>query len=535
MGEGNIAISGDSVPTRVIADVSAEQTASSSPSRWALSLIERAFSFPAMLGVGLMACVFVRARMFFVDPDLWWHIKSGQNILATHHWPTTDPFSYTVAGQPWLAYEWLGDVLIASAAKMAGLQGLEMLLFVLGSAVVLALYAYGTLRSGSSKASAIAALLLSQLAFLNFNLRPQMLGYLFLVVLLILLERFRQGKTRSLWLAPALFLVWINTHGSWVIGMGTLFVYWMSGLMDFQMGGMIAKKWSVPEQRQISLVFLLSLAVLPLTPYGTELAAIPFRIGAAIPISEATIVEWFPMPFNEIGGKFFLVLLLAFFAVQIAYCLRWRLEELALWLFGTAMACIHVRFLLIFVPFFTPLLAITFALWVPRYSRGKDKYVLNVIIMACVAVAIFHYFPSRAYLEDKVSNAFPVRAVAYMREHPVPGPLFNNYGFGGYLLWTGQKVFIDGRSELYEQGGVLFDYMNIMLLKPGARGILRNYGIQSCMLDRKRDESLVTFLSALPEWKRIYADDLTIIFVRQGDGEKSLSSANRDGNRNDDE
>src|SRR5258705_9976268 len=76
-----------------------------------MSLLKRLFSFPAMLGTMLVGAGFFAGRRFVVDPDVWWHVKNGQNILDTHRWPTTDPYSFTVAGTPWLSYEWLGDVL----------------------------------------------------------------------------------------------------------------------------------------------------------------------------------------------------------------------------------------------------------------------------------------------------------------------------------------------------------------------------------------------------------------------------------------
>src|SRR5580658_4930510 len=111
----------------------------SSSARWsdAASVLQRIFSFPAMLGVVLVGRVFYEARQFVVDPDLWWHIRVGQDILSSHHWPTTDPYSYTVAGDPWIAYEWLGDVVIGATAKVGGLLGLEVLLFATASLVML--------------------------------------------------------------------------------------------------------------------------------------------------------------------------------------------------------------------------------------------------------------------------------------------------------------------------------------------------------------------------------------------------------------
>src|SRR6202041_771161 len=199
-------------------------------------------SFPAMLGTMLVGATFVVVRAFNVDPDLWWHVKTGELILSTHKWATTDAYSYTSSGAPWMSCEWLGDVLFAAAYRLGGLRGLEALLIMLASAVMLALYGLATLRSGNSKAGFVAAAALLALANLSFTLRPQMLGYLFLILTLIAVERFRQGKQRAVWLLPILFLIWINTHGSWIIGLGVILLYIACGLVDFQAGSLEVRR-----------------------------------------------------------------------------------------------------------------------------------------------------------------------------------------------------------------------------------------------------------------------------------------------------
>jgi hypothetical protein len=493
-------------------------TAAAAPS---VSLLHRVFSFPAMLGTFLVARVFYDARAFFVDPDLWWHIKTGQNIIATHHWPTTDPYSFTVAGQPWIACEWAGDVLLATVARFGGVLGLQALLMVLSCLVMLALYAFATLRSRNSKASFLASVVLCSLAFASFTLRPQMLGYLFLVLTLIALEGFRQGKHRAVWFLPVLLLLWINTHGSWIIGLGTIFVYWISGLKDFRLGNLEARRWTAAERKSISFVFLLCLAVLPLTPYGIACAAYPFEVASNLPLGVANVLEWQSMPFNIAGGKLFLSLLLSFIVLQVLFRFTWRAEELALFLFGTMMACLHVRFLLLFVPFFTPLFATILARWLPTYDRRKDRYVLNAVLMIAVVAAMVKYFPTRADIQHVVDQGFPVRAVEYLHQHHLPGPIFNNYAFGGYLVWSNDKVFVDGRSDPYERGGALADYLFISHVKPGALTVLKAYGVQTCLLER--DEPLATLLSAVPEWQRVYADDKSVLFVKRSTAQSSVA------------
>jgi hypothetical protein len=474
----------------------------------------RICSFPAMLAALMVGAVFVGARGFIVDPDLWWHIKVGQNILSTHSWPTTDPYSFTVAGHPWLAYEWLGEVLLGAVERFWGLQGLEACLVVLGSAVMLALYAYTTLRTGNSKAGFAASAVLYLLAAPSFSLRPQMLGYLFLILTLIALERFRQGNSRALWFLPPLYLIWVNTHGSWVIGLGAIFVFWASGLMDLHLGSIEARRWSTAERIRIESIFLLCLAVLPITPYGARVAASPFEYAFDLPLNVTHIQEWQPMPFSLTGGKIFLALLLGFFLINIAVRFSCRLHELVLFVGGTVMACLHLRFLLVFVPFFAPLFATTLERWIPAYDKRKDYIILNVVLMLAVFAAMVRYFPTATDMQQSVTRQYPVRAVEYLRQHPVPGPMYNTYGYGGYLIWSalpGHRLFIDGRADLYERGGTFAEYLQTADLRPAAFSVLRRYGIQSCFLER--GEALATVLSASPEWQRVYSDDLSALFV----------------------
>src|SRR6202521_1444292 len=143
-------------------------------------LLQRVFSFPAMLGSALVGTVFYVARGFAIDPDVWWHVAVGEKILATHHLPTTDPYSFTVSGAPWMAYEWLGETFFAAVARLGGVPALNLLLIALSSAIVIGLYVFATLRSGNSKAAFISTVILFPIANGSFTLRPQMLGYLFL-------------------------------------------------------------------------------------------------------------------------------------------------------------------------------------------------------------------------------------------------------------------------------------------------------------------------------------------------------------------
>jgi hypothetical protein len=175
-----------------------------------------------------------------------------------------------------------------------------------------------------------------------------------------------------------------------------------------------------------------------------------------------------------------------------------------------------VRFLLLLVTFFAPALAVVLARWISSYDRAKDHFVLNGALMAGSVAIVIGYFPSQASLEKIVAQQSPVRAVAYLRQHSVPGAMFATYEFGDYLVWSmapEQRVFIDGRGELYEREGVLADYLEIAGLRHGALGLLHAHGVQSCLI--RRNEPLETMLGALPDWQQVYSDELSVLFVRR--------------------
>ncbi len=202
--------------------------------------------------------------------------------------------------------------------------------------------------------------------------------------------------------------------------------------------------------------------------------------------------------------------------MQVLVRQKWRLEELGLFLFGTVMACLHVRFLSLFVAFFAPVFVVILVRWLPRYDRAKEIYTLNAAIILGIVAAMVWYFPSRSDYTRIVDQNFPVAAVQYLDTHSVAGPMYNSYEFGGYLLWARgpeHKVFIDGRGEIFEPAGVLSDQIKLLNLGPGSLAILQKYNIQSCLI--VPGEALSTVLAALPDWQKVYEDGHSVLFVRR--------------------
>ena len=480
------------------------------------ALLKKCFSFPAFLGAILVAANFGIDRSLRLDPDTWWHIKYGDMILQTGHWPTVDTWSFTVHGMPRVAYEWAGEVLTAMAYRMGGLRGLDVLLITLTTILTLLVYYFAWLRCRNSYAAFFATFILLPIAVLCFTLRPQLIGYIFLVLTLILLERFRLGEQKTLWALPLIFLLWVNTHGSFALGFMVLGLYWLSGLVDFDSGGLYTVRWR-PEQRlHMEMVGLLSVAVLPLTPYGTRLAAVPLNVATSLPLNFSDILEWQPLTTNFWQAKLLLVLLFGFIVTQVVFRLRFRLEEIGLFLLVVYLTFVHIRFAILFAIVFAPLAASIFARWAPVYNSKVDKYAINAVLMFAALAAMVVLFPSQPTLQKSIAKDYPVQAVHYLRHHPIPGRMFNNYGFGGYLVWAlapQHKVFIDGRGDIYEQAGVFSDYSDITGLRSDAFALLQSYRINFCLVSP--NGGLATLLGASSHWKEVYKDDLSAIFVRQ--------------------
>jgi hypothetical protein len=481
----------------------------------------RVFSFHVLLGTTLVLGVLLVTTAagpgrLFVEGDVWWHAATGKLILSTGHVPTVDPYSFTVHGNPWMAYEWLGEVVMALAARMRSLQGLQVLLTLLSAILVVLTYCYAWVRTNNPLASAAAVALLLQVEQPMFTLRPQLMGYIFLLLTLVSLDLYKQGRVKKLWFLPLIFALWVNTHSSFVLGLLFVACYWVAGLFSFQWGNLIADRWEKTKRSHLLLISLLCGLALFVTPYGTRLATYPFELMLNQPLNVRFVVEWQHLDFSTWWGHAFLILVLAWIAVQIVSPIVYRLEILAPLLFLTYESFVHFRFLLIFVPMFAPVMATYLARLLPEYDAAKECYAMNAVFIGTILLGCLALLPSNAKLQETLSRTYPVGAVEYLRAHPVPSRMFNDDHWGGFLIWSlwpEHKVFIDGRLDIYEYGGVLADYLPIARADQNTFVLLHKYDIKSCLLPR--EGPLVSKLAASPDWEKAYEDGNSVIFQQK--------------------
>ncbi len=162
------------------------------------------------------------------DIDFWWHLRTGQLIAESGAVPRVDPFSFTAAGRPWVAHEWLWELGVFRLYRLGGYRAAVLL-----SAIIVTLaYAilYRLLRHLGANEIAAAALVLWA-AFLgvpNLGARPREFTFLFFALFLDRLYRYRTGESGQLWLLPLLMPLWANLHGGFVFGLGLLGLFALS-------------------------------------------------------------------------------------------------------------------------------------------------------------------------------------------------------------------------------------------------------------------------------------------------------------------
>src|SRR5579864_116563 len=478
------------------------------------SLVRAISSFPAMLSLAFAVLTVLTVSQRFNDPDLWWHLKTGEVIWTTHSIPQTDLFSFTTNHHAWIDHEWLSEVTLYGAWKLAGYSGLMLWLCVLASLIFIGQYALCSLYSGNAKVALVGGLMAWFFATSGLGVRPHILGYLLLTCELLIVHLGRWRDPRWFFALPPLFLVWVNCHGSFLLGLVILAVVLLSSFVELSAGLLVARRWEKPQRKMLMLAFVLSLAALFVNPVGVEQVLYPVNVMLHQPEGLRYVSEWQAPEPTSARGVGLLAVAGFIFLWTLIRRVELRVEEVLLLALGFGMAISHSRMMFVFgllaAPVLTRLLA---GMW-DGYDAARDLRVPNAILMMLSLATIWMGFPSKEKLELQVKENNPVRAVEFIRQSHLAGRMLNEYTWGGYLIWAlpEHKVFVDGRSDVYEWTGVLNDLAAWALLQADPRNLLEKYHLDFCLLSRQAPMAHV--LPFLPGWQMIYSDDRSVIFAR---------------------
>jgi hypothetical protein len=487
-----------------------------SPLHKLVDLLSTRRVFVVVLALGL----FAMATRGMADPDVWWHLRTGQLILQNHALFHTDPYSFTRSGLPWVDHEWLSEIIMFVVYRVAGEGGLIVTFAAIIAATLLLVFSR---CPGRPYLAALMTLWGAVASAPMWGVRPQIFSLLLASVFLVLLDASEKRPNLLWWTAP-LMLLWVNLHAGYPIGLAFLAFFFLGEGLEAAAG---SESWqrSAPRLKRLALAFALCLALVVLNPNGARIYSYPLETLRSSSMHKF-IQEWFSPNFHD---PMYVPLLLMLLALIVGLALSPRpprLRSLVLLLATIPAGLRSMRHIPILVLVLVPVLAELATLWIRQrgerrvLQRGRGQpasrtLLVNVVVLITFAVftvaRIWQVLGSQATTEAK---HFPTAAVAFLERERPPGPIFNHYNWGGYLIWKlypQYHVFIDGRADIYGDS-FMEDFGSAYYLTDDWRKSLETWGIRTLVLPP--DAPLVTALRTGTNWKQIYADSEAVILTR---------------------
>jgi len=433
------------------------------------------------------------------DPALHWRI--GNWMIEHREVIRTEQFSHTKFGTPLISKEWLSEIVFAAAGIALGWNGAVLLGAALIATTLWLLHRL-LLREGCDLVLATGLVLLAAFSMSHHWLaRPHLFTH---VLTVAFLWKLREGK--QLWLLPVLMLVWTNLHGAFFTGFVLIGCFWL--------GALFTDRSHLKALTGIGLACLLASFVNP-NGWNLHLQVLQFLQSPTL----AAYANEFRSPnFHSAGMHGFLLLLLTLFLMLFLARPKLRATDLVLiivWLFFALRAARNIP---IFTLCIIPIIAeqLTNLPWLQRFrplstrlgTRSRTGFAAPV-----AALAIWFAFrPATDVLPDR----FPVAAVEFLRNEPtaVAGEMFNDYGWGGYLMLAmpERKVFVDGRNDFYG-AELMEEFDEVDEVKAGWADVLVKYGVGWTILPVKHPLNALLALS--PEWREAHRDDVAVIYTHR--------------------
>jgi hypothetical protein len=442
---------------------------------------------PRLFTLAVALILLIPAIQPVTDPDFWWHLATGNWILAHHTVPHQDLFTYTVAGHHWIAHEWLSEASLAGLFAVGKLPLVSLALGLVTAAGFLLIYLAIDRRvnfviAGLALALGVAA------ANPIWGPRIQMITFCLAALTYLWIKQFCEGHGRALYALPLVMVLWANLHGGFVVAYIFLGVALVAELIKV----LLKRPDAIPLVRlqHLGLIGLASVVAILVNPnlWNLYVYAAQTQLSG---VQQRFIVEWASPNFHMTEIRFFEAML--FLVVGgLAVARKVELRAFLLFLAGLALALQSVRHLALFVIAAVPVLAdLGQQAWERVQGRVRLRPVpanaltfwINSLVLALVALALVGATaPVYGQTVDgkRVARDFPVQAATFLAKNPPPGHMLNQYGWGGYLVYrlspTGQKVFIFGDAALAGDA-LLEDYAHLIYLAPDQPLLLDHYQV----------------------------------------------------------
>lgn len=475
------------------------------------------------------------------DAGIGWHIRTGQQIFSVHTIPRVDPFSASMAGKPWFAWEWLYDVAVGWLDGVAGLNGVVWLTAFVIAATFGWLFRLLVIRGTNFFFALFLTLLALSASTIHFLARPHVFSWLFTLAWFWILDSTERNalrglhdrRDRSLWLLPIFMMIWANVHGGFLLGFVLLGIFWVSAVWipltakESQIESIALRFAARTRLKRLTWAGLLSILASLVNPYGWKLYQHIY--GYLTDSFLMDHIDEFQSPnFHGVAQKCFLALLLIAVAVLAVRGSQLRLSSILVAVFAVYAGLTASRNL----PISAILLAMIIGPLVPalgigdRFAESKSAIESGLKRHLWPAVAVVATFviaiEGGRVGTDQIMNAhfgpkrMPVDAVNYLQAHDVWGPILAPDYWGGYLiyrLYPQVKVVVDDRHDFYGPE-FLKAYVRMIHVEQGWQDFLREQHPRCVLLPR--NSALANILLKTDGWKVSYADDLSIALVWTG-------------------
>jgi hypothetical protein len=262
------------------------------------------------------------------------------------------------------------------------------------------------------------------------------------------------------------------------------------------------------------MALLLSIAALFLNPVGLKLVLYPLQIMLGSPINLGAVDEWKPLQLDSQRGIGFMAVIGGIVLATIVQRSLLYFHEILLLILTIVQAGSHERLVFVFGIVAAPILCRILSTSWAGYSLKQDHPWANALLLGISLLIAVLAFPNRQDLVAQVDQHSPVGAVEYINSQHLPGPMLNDYVFGGYLIWASpdHPVFVDGRTDIFEWTGVLDEYGRWATLRSNPSDLLERHKIGFCLLSRQ--SPMIFVLKLLPNWKIVYSDSTAIVLIR---------------------
>jgi len=459
-------------------------------------------ALPWLVGAGVYALLLTLAPRLLNDPDSYSHIAIGRWIMAHRAVPASDPFSFSMHGAPWISFEWLSEVIDAAAYALSGWAGV-VALAAAAIALAVALLTRFLLRELSPMPALLMVMAAVTLLAPHMLARPHVLTLPIMVAWAAALVRCMDHRAPPPYWALPLLVLWANLHGSVVLALGLIGPAVLEGLLDEK-----RSEWPRALLRWLPFTAL-AVAACCLTPYGPGPLLIPLTtLSAGHALN--WISEWRPQDFGHVGS-FELLLLAGIFALSRGVTLPVVRALVVLGLIHFALAQVrNADLLAMLAPLY---LAAPLARQLGRQIGDDTAGSARSVNLAALAVMIVATGLALGRDVRPAPHNTPEAAVASAGLAKA-GPVLNDYSFGGYLIFAGIPTFIDGRSELY--GGPFIERYNRDVSLADLRDFLKlldQYKFDATLLEP--GTPAVALLDRLPDWQRVYGDDVAVVHKRR--------------------